>query len=202
MKSITNTKNYFQFKLQRLKKIIFKKEAILFAIKFLLLFFLFYYGTKLIIGLSYEEGIYYSFVHDYLDYISVIKRTLMFGAKVIAGLFGYTTNYEPNFLIRVINKRGVIISQGCVGYGVMSFWLAYVLSNQAKTIKKMVWALFGLLIIWLINSIRIGLFLVAINKGWEMPLGIDHHTWFNIFAYIGIFILIYFFEKSIQKNES
>ena len=185
-----------------MKKILLNKEAFNYIIKFLLLFSLFYFGTKIIIGLSYKDGKYNPFVHDYLDYVSVIKKTLMFGAKVIAGLFGYATNYEPNFLIRVINKRGVIISQGCVGYGVMSFWLAYIISNHAKILKKIRWSLLGIFIIWIINVIRIGLFLVAINKDWKMPLGINHHTWFNIFAYIGIFILIYFHEKSLSKNES
>ncbi len=185
-----------------MKKILLNKEAFNYIIKFLLLFSLFYFGTKIIIGLSYKDGTYNPFVHDYLDYVSVIKKTLMFGAKVIAGLYGYATIYEPDFLIRVINKRGVIISQGCVGYGVMSFWLAYVLSNQTKIRKKIIWSLLGLTIIWLINTIRIGLFLVAINKGWGMPLGIDHHTWFNIVAYVAIFTMIFFYEKSTLKNES
>lgn len=173
-----------------------------FIIKFLLIFLFFYFGTKLIIGLTFKDGLYIKFIDDYFNYISWIKKSLMFGAQMVAKLLGYATIKEQNYTLRIVNGRGVIISQGCVGYGVMSFWLAFVFSNQAKNIKKITWALLGLLIIWLINTIRIGLFLVAINKGWKMPLGIDHHTWFNIFAYIGIFIMIYFFEKSIQKNES
>ena len=173
-----------------------------FIIKFLLIFLIFYFGTKLIIGLTFKDGLYIKFIDDYFNYISWIKKSLMYGAQMVAKLLGYTTIKEHNYTLRIANGRGVIISQGCVGYGVMSFWLAYVLSNQAKIIKKITWSLLGLLIIWIINVMRIGLFLVSIDKGWEMPLGIDHHTWFNIFAYIGIFVLIYFFEKSIQKNES
>jgi exosortase/archaeosortase family protein len=125
----------------------------------------------------------------------------MFGTKIVVSFFGYSTVYEPNFLIRVVNKRGVIISQGCVGYGVMSFWIAFIFASKSNFKKKAFWIFNGLILIWLINVIRIGLFLVAINKGWKMPLGIDHHTWFNIFAYTGVFTLIYFYEKSLQANE-
>lgn len=32
-----------------------------------------------------------------------------------------------------------------------------------------------------------------------MPLGIDHHTWFNIFAYIFIFIMIWIYDRSLTK---
>ena len=185
-----------------MKKLFQNKEALIHILKFLLLFLVFYYGTKTIIGLSFKDGLYSSFVNDYLDYISLIKRTLMFGTKIIAGCFGYSTVYEPNFLIRVINKRGVIISQGCVGYGVMSFWVAFIIAGKNIVSKKITWCISGLILIWVINVIRIGLFLVSINKGWKMPFGIDHHTWFNIFAYFGIFIMIYFYEKSLSKNES
>ena len=181
---------------------LFNKPLISFIIKFLLIFLLLYLGTKLIIGLTYKEGLYVKFIDEYFNYVSWIKKSLMYGAQMVAKLLGYTAIKEENYTIRILKGRGVIISQGCVGYGVMSFWIAFVMSNQTNIRKKIIWSLMGLTIIWLINTIRIGLFLVAINKGWSMPLGIDHHSWFNIFAYIGIFILIYFFEKSIQKNES
>ena len=183
-------------------KMFSNKLVITFIQKFLTLFLFFYLGTKLIIGLTYKNGIYVKFIDDYFNYVSWIKTSLIYGAQIIAESFGYLTFREQNYTLRIANGRGVIISQGCVGYGVMSFWIAFVLANKTKIKKKIIWSLIGLTIIWLINSIRIGLFLVSINKGWKIPLGIDHHTWFNIFAYIGIFILIYFFEKSIQKNES
>ena len=126
----------------------------------------------------------------------------MNGTQLVAKIFGYTTFKEENFTVRVANSRGVIISQGCVGYGVMSFWSAYILSSKNNFIKKIIWCILGLLLIWIINVIRIGLFLVAINKGWGMPLGFDHHTWFNIVAYLAIFTMIFFYEKSTLKNES
>ena len=84
----------------------------------------------------------------------------------------------------------------CVGYGVYSFWIAFVAANTGTLLKKAVWIISGVLILWMINVIRITLFLVAINRGWPMPLGIDHHTWFTIAAYGMIFILIWLYDKT------
>jgi exosortase/archaeosortase family protein len=88
----------------------------------------------------------------------------------------------------------------CVGYGVYSFWIAFVAANTGTVLKKMGWIISGLLILWFINVIRITLFLVAINKGWPMPLGINHHTWFTIAAYGMIFILIWLYDRSSRNK--
>jgi exosortase/archaeosortase family protein len=87
----------------------------------------------------------------------------------------------------------------CVGYGVYSFWIAFVMANKGKLLKKVLWIVFGVLGLWLINVVRITLFLTSINKGWPMPLGIDHHTWFNIFAYLLIFLMIWRYDKSMKN---
>ena len=171
-----------------------------FVIKFILFFLLFYYGTILVISLAAPSGIYSSFVHNYFDYVSWLKISLMNGASIVANLFGYQTKFEANYLVRIVNARGVYIAYDCVGYGVMSFWAAFTIATEMKFSKKIIWLFSGLLILWGINVLRIGLFLVSINKGWKMPLGIDHHTWFNIVAYLFIFIMIYFFNKNTEEK--
>lgn len=98
--------------------------------------------------------------------------------------------------MRITGGRGIIIAMDCVGYGVYSFWIAFVAANSGSFTRKLKWIFFGVLVLWLINDIRITLFLVAINKGWPMPLGLDHHTWFNIFAYLFIFLMIWWYDKT------
>ena len=171
-----------------------------FVIKFLLLFLLFYFGTIAIIGLAAPGDYYSPFIARYLDYVSWLKLSLMKGAAVVASMFGYDTIEEPGFLVRVVKARGVIVAYDCVGYGVLSFWAAFVLANKLLLRKKLSWLFAGLILLWLINVARIGLFLVAINKGWAMPLGLDHHTWFNIFAYGAIFLMIYYFDKRTRNT--
>jgi len=154
------------------------------------------------IGLAVPGDLYSRFVEHYLDYVSWLKLSYIKGASFIAAIFGFETVQEKGFILRVIHARGVIIAYDCVGYGVMSFWAAFTIANKINLKSKLKWLTIGLLLLWLINTIRIGLFLVAINKHWPMPLGLDHHTWFNIFAYGSIFVMIYFFEKSISNKNN
>jgi len=177
------------------------RKALIFIVKFILLFLLFYFGTLALIGIA-SPGDYYSpFVAKYLDYVSFIKYSLMKGASVVASLFGYSTIEEPGFILRVKSGLEIFIARDCVGFGVMSFWAAFILATKMESSRrKIIWLFSGLLLLWVINVLRIGLFLVARNRGWDMPLSLDHHTWFTIFAYGAIFGMIYIFEKVESKN--
>lgn len=168
--------------------------------KFLGLFLLFYYGTKLWIGIAAPGGDYSPFVAQWFDYVSWIKQSLMTGTGWLVGLFGYETVKEPGFLIRILGKRGVVISMSCVGYGVYSFWTAYVIANSGTLLNKTAWVLGGLLSLWTINVGRISLFLVAVNNNRPMPLGIDHHTWFTMVAYAFIFLLIWMHQQQLKPD--
>lgn len=180
----------------------FKHPTILYVIKFIGIFCLLYYGTKAMIAFAAPGGkLYIPFVRHYLDYVSWIKISLMRVPGLILSAFGIGTHIEPGFVLRVNGGRGVIIAYSCVGYGVYSFWIAFVAANKGRIWKKIRWIVMGVLALWFINVIRITLFLLAINKGWPMPLGIDHHTWFNIFAYLLIFLMIVWYDRSF-KNKS
>ncbi len=87
----------------------------------------------------------------------------------------------------------------CVGYGIMSFWGAFILANTAALKRKLLWIIGGWLVIWCINVIRVCLLLVSINNNWSMPFGWDHHTWFNVVAYFFLFVLIYFYDHSEKR---
>ena len=67
-------------------------------------------------------------------------------------------------------------------------------------INKIKWLFAGMLLLWIINVLRISAVLLSINNKWIFPLGLDHHTWFNIIAYLVIFMMIYFFEKNLKQN--
>lgn len=176
------------------------KKFLWFVAKFLLIFCVLYFGTLAVIGLASPDGYYSPFVAKYFDYVSGIKNMLLVCTQWILSLFSFKTQIEPGFLIRFVMGKSVFIAMDCVGYGVYSFWLAYVLSNTISTGKKIVWAIGGVLLLFWINVIRIALYLTALNRNWEMPLGIDHHTWFNIAAYLAIFVMIWRFEKGMRKT--
>lgn len=180
---------------------IFKdKKFIRFTVKFLLLFCAFYFGTLAVIGLAAPGGIYSPFVEKYLDYVSWIKQSLIWAVKNVAHWSGYETIVRPDFVISSYNAS-IKIAMDCVGYGVYSFWAAYVIANDGSRIKKTLWVVIGLLLLWTINAGRISLFFLALQKNKPMPFGIDHHTWFNIIAYIAIFGMILLFEKRKSNTQ-
>ena len=139
------------------------------------------------IGIAAPGRLYSPFIEQYFDYVRWIKLSLMWASGFILSIFGISTYTFPDFILRITDGRGVFIAMDCVGYGVYSFWIAFVAANSGSFGRKISWIIFGVLSLWLINVIRITLFLLAVNKGRPMPLGWDHHTWFNIFAYLLVF---------------
>ena len=117
-------------------------------------------------------------------------------SKFALSVCGYLIVIPDAYSLQIVNGAAVHIGYDCIGYGVLSFWLAFIIANNGSIIKKTVWITGGSVVIWLVNIIRICLFLLSLNKKQNMPFGIENHTFFNITAYIAIFIMIYFYDKS------
>lgn len=169
-----------------------------FCLKFLLLFSFFYFGTRAIIGLASPEGYYSVFVAQYLDYVSGLKHLIIQLVKVLLSIFGVKAIAGPEFRVGIVGGKSVIVAMSCVGYAIYSVWFAYVMASEAPLRRKCLWAVLGVIVLFLINVVRIAAFLFTYNKGKEMPLGLDHHTWFTLVAYTLIFVMIYYFD--VQQN--
>lgn len=179
---------------------ILKDKAFLaFVVKFLVTFFVCYFTTLAIIGLAAPEGRYSPFVEKYLDYVSWWRSSLLFGTKYLLQFFGVETYLANKYNIKQVNGRGIVIVYECVGYGILSFWTAFLVALKGRLARKIIWWFIGFSVLWILNVIRLSLLLVVTNKGWTLPLGWDHHTWFSIFAYGAILVMLYYFDS---KNES
>ncbi len=177
------------------------KTAIIYVLKFAGVFCLCYYGALAIAGLSAPGKYYSSIVDRYFDFVSILRKSLLYGTKWLVSLFGYNTYFANEYILRIVNGSGIKMVYSCLGLGVMSFWVAFVAANKQTSLKKWQWMLGGLLSLWLINVIRISLLLISENGNWKIPW-FDHHTWFNIFAYFMIAILIYCYDKSVKTSPS
>lgn len=175
------------------------KEYIFFIIKFIGIFCILYFGTLAVIGLSTPDSYYSSFVDNYLDYVSLLRRSLLHTTKTILSFFGFNTTYRDKYTL-MGRHGGIRMVYTCIGYGVMSFWAAFVFANKGTWKRKIVWIAGGLFALWCINVLRLSFLMVAFEKQWGMPLGWNHHTWFNIVAYLLILVLIYFYDKSSAKH--
>jgi exosortase/archaeosortase family protein len=177
-----------------------ERKFIRFVVVFITVFLVCYYGTLFVTGVAVPGGMYSPFVEKYFNIAAWLRTSLLFGSTFLLSIFGTDTVRVSEYVIRAVGGTGIRIVYACLGFGVMSFWVAYIVANIASLQKKLIWISGGLLFLWALNVIRISLVLVAGNNGWHFPLGWDHHTWFNIIAYLAIFAMIYFFEKSLKKN--
>ena len=171
-----------------------------YLIKFIGIFFLLYFGTKALIGLVSPGGYYIPFLDQYFNYISWLRASLLFALQLLFSFIGIEVYNKNIYTISIQNGSGLHIVYSCLGYGVMSFWAAFVLANDGKKFKKIGWLFLGLLVIWSINVLRLFIFMLSNNNHWQIPFGLDHHTLFTVFAYGGIFIMMYFFDRSVKHS--
>lgn len=153
-----------------------------------------------IIGLSAPEGYYSSFVADYLNFIPPFRDFVLHATIKTLSLFGYESFQLSATQLRIVGGGGVNVVYSCLGYGVTSFWLAFVFANTGSWKKKLVWMLGGAIVLLVINILRMSLVALASHKGWAYPLGLDHHTWFNIVAYGLIFLMIWVYDRRGVKR--
>jgi len=112
-------------------------------------------------------------------------------------LLGYETYQSSPILLRMADGGGgVQVVYSGQGYGCTKFGIAFVFANTGSWKKKAAWMIGGAAVLYIINVIRISLTLLSNSKKWHFPFGWDNHTWFNVVAYAGIFLMIYFYDKS------
>ena len=180
-----------------MRSLFFKNnEFTTYLVKFIGIFCVLYFGTKALIGLVSPGGYYVAFLDQYFNYISWLRASLLYAIKLLFTLTDFSVYNKNIYTIGIENGSGIHIVYSCLGYGVMSFWSAFVLANAGSKKKKASWLLLGLLIIWSINVLRLSIFMLSNNNHWQIPFGLDHHNLFTVFAYGGIFIMMYFFDRS------
>ena len=177
-----------------------EKKFLRFVAIFISVFLVCYYGTLFLTGVAVPGGRYSPFIEKYFNIAAWLRSSLLLASKFLLSLLGTETVRINDYIIRAVGGSGVRIVYACLGFGVMSFWFAYVIANTGAVKKKIIWIAGGLFFLWVLNVVRISLVLLAANKGWHFPFGWDHHTWFNIIAYLAILAMIYFFEKSLKKD--
>lgn len=181
---------------------IFNKHIINYLLKFIICYCILYYGTQGVIGLTSPGGYYSPFIHDHLNYIVWVRFTLLYCSKLLLAVLGYHTFIDHIYTLRIYGGHGVHIVYSCLGFGVMSFWIAFIFANKTSWQKKIRWGIAGVVSIFFINILRISLLLIAVNNNGANALHVDNHLLFNIAAYILIFTMIYLFDRSEKKSSS
>lgn len=182
-----------------MNKELFKFFDVIYFIKLLSLFLLFYYFNLFFIGITAPGNYYSSFLDHHLNYVAGFRNSVLHMSNLIATLLGLDSHVDDLFTITA-NEYSVTIVYSCLGFGVMSFWTAFVLAGYADRKKKIMWILSGLIIIWLLNCTRMAILLLAMTKHWPVNSVIDHHTLFNIISYALIIVMTFLYYKD-EKNQ-
>jgi len=173
--------------------------AVWYIVKLIGVFSFLYLGTLFIEGCGSSEGIFYfPWIKAHLYYQDLLRDGLLKTADLALRLFGYNTYRHSLYVLR-IGQSGIQLNDACLAYGLMSFWIAFCVADQTSIIKKIQWIGLGLFLLNVINVCRICLILLAGYHGWAELPNFDHHSLFNIAAYLLIFTLIFFYSKDIKK---
>lgn len=183
------------------------KAAIIFVVKLLVFYLLFSQGNLFMNSVMSEGGKYYNeYVAQNLDYIQGLKNILIKPAVWIINLFGfYAIHNEMD--VMVVNGPYLRVNYSCLGLGVMSFLIAFIIAFPAKLKSKIDLLIVGMIMIYVLNVLRIaGLgILLRVFKSQRNNFTY-HHEVFNIIVYVIIFTLLYFWikknTKSIVKQDS
>ena len=182
-----------------IKKFI-RHPLVIYLLKFAVVFCAAYFGTIAVEGLAMPGNHYSPFIQNYLDYPSWLRAFLLNGSKLQLSIFGYNTVITDPYHLQMVGGSSVQLIYECLGIGVMSFWLAFVVANKGGWLRKSLWVLGGLLCIWLINVSRISLVLVGNNSGKNLTWGMDNHDFFNVLSYVALFGMIFLYDRVERKK--
>ncbi|HEX6914846.1 MAG TPA: archaeosortase/exosortase family protein [Chitinophagaceae bacterium] len=183
-------------------KDIIQNPGFKFILRFLVFFLGLHYGNELFIGLTAPGGLYVPFLESHLNYVAWIRQSVLYGAKLLSNLMGYPAYIDGPYHLRSVTGPGVQMVYSCIGLGIMSFWAGFVLAHALPWKKKLAWTLAGLVTIWIINCFRVAIILAATVNRWNINRFMDHHDFFNMVAYVFIFILIIVFLRRQGLHKS
>lgn len=172
-----------------------------FLLKFLLLMTLIYSFNFGYMSLVDARGyLYSSYLDHQLNYFGWLRLAILHTANGMVHLYGLPS-YVPDIYTLRATGHGVYVGLECLGYGMMSFWLAFILAHDTNWQTKVLWGIVGLVLLWLLNCVRVALLLIAVNKHFNVNKWMDNHTAFNIGVYILTLFMIYGYYR-IRKKDS
>lgn len=180
-----------------LKKTYSPKGDYSFLIKFIMSFSLLYLFFPMYRGITGEGGrMYVALLDTHFNIINGFTDFLTSSAGYLLGIFDYNVIQNDYRTLRINSSPGVIVNPSCLGWGVMSFWVAFVYANRGGVLRKFKWVLIGLAAIISLNISRIALITLSNYLHWSAVTSLDHHLTFNVASYLCIIALIFLYLKN------
>jgi exosortase/archaeosortase family protein len=154
------------------------------------------------IGITSPGGNTYSPILDhYFNAPRWLTWLIAKSSMAMLRLAGFTVYQRSHNNVTIMGSRGVTIIWACLGFGVMSFWTAFVTAHKATRQYKLKWCLSGIAIIIALNITRITLIAVANHYHWLSITSLEPHATFNIASYILLFLLVVWFIRRYKKDQ-
>ena len=181
---------------QQLDKKKANRTAVLFVVKLLFFYFLFSQGNLFMNSAISPGGRFYTpFLEQHFNYIQWLRSALIGPATWVIKLFGFYAIHN-NTDVLVVDGPYLRVNYACLGIGVMSFLAAFVIAFPAKLKPKIKLLVFGLLLIYVLNMLRIAALGVLLGFFKSQRNNFTyHHEVFNILVYIIIFFMLYYWVK-------
>lgn len=180
-----------------------------FAVKFLVLFAVFYYANMVFVELITPGDSYNAYFAGHLNYIYWITGSIMHTANLITRAVGLDTQVVNTRYLVVPGGHSLFMNWQCVGLGIFSFWAAFILANSMSWKRKILWGASGFLAIWFLNCCRTALLMIALEnnwkewkQGWMHGRTLDHHDLFNYGCYIILLGMIFLFYRRFSAKQS
>lgn len=176
---------------------------VLFLIRFILLFAGIYFFNFGYMSLIDDRGLLYSsYLDQNLNYFAWLRWTILHMANNILHGIGLKSYVYDMFTIKAPNNHGVYVGLPCLGYGMISFWLAFALAHEDSTLRKVIYGLSGVLLLWLLNCSRVAMLIFAVQHRWNVNKWMDNHTTFNMAVYALTFLMIIAFYQLRKRQNS
>jgi len=163
-------------------------SVIKFAFKFVSSF-VFLYGFHLAyMGLCAPGGLYISFLDEHLNYIKVWRTGCITSTQALLKYFGYQV-ITTDITLKVEHHAGFRLIYSCLGYGVMSYFIAFVIAFPKPLRSKLLFLFTGLILIQGLNILRLT-YIAIYWRSEDWLFGLDHHDLFNCGLYVILGLLM------------
>ncbi|MBE7177909.1 MAG: archaeosortase/exosortase family protein [Mucilaginibacter polytrichastri] len=173
-------------------------EIVRFLLVFISTFLFLYFFTLIYAGACAPGGLYIPFLDKYLNYVQGLRNILLHSSAYVLNLLGYQTRTNMSELL-VIGHSKINLAYDCLGFGLMSFFCAFIIAWPEKCRKKIIFLIAGLIGIQILNILRF----VLLGLYWHsasVRIGIDHHVLFNTMMYLIISICLFFFMSGNKRK--
>lgn len=176
---------------------LFQQPRYRFLVLFIGLYLIFYFFNLFYIGITAPGGWYFSYWDKHLNYVHWLRDFLLWASSNTLNLLGYQTK-TSRYELLVVGHGKISLVYSCLGFGVMSFFAAFVLAWPAILRAKISFVIIGLLIIQILNILRF----VLLGLYWQSAsgyIGIDHHFVYNLIVYLIIALMLFIYVNTQKK---